>query len=186
MSEPSGNLVTPIATNPSGLPRGLELDANDALKVTQSDGSTIAANDYVWDGSAWVEKSGDTAGVEYVNPLPHGVISSYGGAQAFAYNVANNNTVTIYTVPSGKTLWLTSLFLSANQTVAAATSTIIRLYNATPTEIMRWAYLMSIIEASHQFWSFNPPLKLDAGFTLQITSPTANVFAHLSMTGYLL
>jgi hypothetical protein len=34
LSDPDGNVVTPVADNPSGYPRGLEVDAGDALKVS--------------------------------------------------------------------------------------------------------------------------------------------------------
>jgi len=53
MADPKGNLVTPVAFNPSGYPLALEVDANGYLKITQTTPGNLAVAAYGYVNSGW-------------------------------------------------------------------------------------------------------------------------------------
>ena len=53
MADPKGNLVTPVAFDPSGYPLALEVDANGYLKVTQTSPGSLAVAEYGYVNSGW-------------------------------------------------------------------------------------------------------------------------------------
>jgi hypothetical protein len=118
MAYPNGRLVTPTGFNPSGVPRALELDANDYLKVAIAAWLEGAVDVKGWTGAAWtpllVNASGQAIAVgkgtsEEVNAAlltparalvgGHGYISgawqknplSFGYSGQVAQQVANND-----------------------------------------------------------------------------------------------
>ena len=53
MADPKGNLVTPVAFDPSGYPLALEVDANGYLKVATASAGNFLVGTHGYVGGAW-------------------------------------------------------------------------------------------------------------------------------------
>jgi len=98
MADPKGNLVTPVAFDPSGYPLALEVDANGYLKV-----ATASADNFL------VGTHGYVSGAWHKSPISLGY-SSIVGERIINTNLpAGNSDINSTAVPEGKIHILTNL-----------------------------------------------------------------------------
>lgn len=117
------------------------------------------------------------------NPIVSSVPREFNGATLInASNTASNAENTVYEVPAGKKLWLVSMVLDVNfaagTTGNAAYAQIdggncIRLYGA------------SAAGTKMQTLGTNQLVEVTAGVKIEIETLSANVFAAVAITGYL-
>lgn len=184
MSEPRGNLVLPVAENPSDELRGLELDANDNLMVSVQSTVEHEVDNNIFDGTNWQKQKGDTSGNTYAILLPHGIYGLSGVSAIAKRAVATNATTTIHTVTAGKTFYLTSIWVVALNTAAAASGPVLKITTAAPADIMIWDLQLNGIGHGELSLPFNPPIPVSAGNLIVVLSAAPAVTVVGSITGY--
>jgi len=117
------------------------------------------------------------------NPIVSSVPREFTGATLInASNTASNNENTVYEVPAGKKLWLVSLVLDTNFAAGTAANAAyaqidggycIRLYGA------------AAAGTKMQTLGTNQLIEIKAGVKIEIETLSANVFASVAITGYL-
>lgn len=103
--------------------------------------------------------------------------------------ILNNSPQTIYTTPTDKDFYLTNVALSTSKDVTA-TSIVTALsatVNGITGVILRLCTLTLTAERGEMACSLNPPIKVDPGSAITITTSTnvGNIAAAGSIVGYL-
>ena len=159
---PKGNLVTPVAFNPSDALGVFNVDSSGNLKVTIA-GETVTVSATV---------------------LPHDVYNQSGVTQKLADNTANNATVTVYTVTTGKTLYLNSLHITLVTTNAGITVGTLVIANASAVAQITYGLYAVLNSLSIVSIPFPVPMQLGSAWTIKITSPDLTTSIKAAIHGY--
>lgn len=118
--------------------------------------------------------------VKHVGVRPTGLM---GATQIAKWAYANNSTAIVHTVTTGKTLYLTSIIMSAVPIAAGEAHFSVRdtgdtlAYHLGQTRCLINAGFISPA-------SFQPALEIPAGYDIYVVSDTANFLALLSIFGW--
>ena len=113
-----------------------------------------------------------------------GTRPGHNGEQVIENNTANNATAIVYTVPAGKTLFLTTAVLAGFGT-AASINNFGSIYDSTPAQWREIGRLPVFANGGTAYAaSFNPPLEVPTGYTVRITSGVASCWAYLTIHGW--
>lgn len=115
---------------------------------------------------------------------PHGVWEIEGITQILEYNIPLNDAATIYTVPAGKTGYLTCIFFQVNNQGADDQGAWIYIYDDEDTA--QALFELNIIEQTSKqvTISFSPPLRMGAGWYIQSERASTTVESSLTIHGY--
>ena len=115
---------------------------------------------------------------------PHSVFDVDGVSQVLKYGEAVNTTSTIYTVTTGKTLYLTSLFAHISNSSAGGNVVDFQIYNDSAVLQMQWRLAAVAGALNVMAIPFSTPVKLLSAWTVALKSPAALVYIRGSFTGY--
>lgn len=105
--------------------------------------------------------------------------------QIIANGSTNNTSVTLYTVPSGKSFYLTSIALAAyNNSGATGGDALLRIHNTVPAVVNLWRILMHTAMSDTLTLAFPIPIKIQADWTIRIITSAATVFIGATITGF--
>lgn len=107
--------------------------------------------------------------------------------QVNAFNYANNTDVPVYTVPTGKTLYLVSFNASFDNEAGAARIGYTRILTGAAAIwwLLSFSSLTNTGSDNHGF-SFSVPLEVPAGYVFAAFSGGADAVQYLSISGYLI
>lgn len=128
----------------------------------------------------------DANGRLNANVFPHDYYSVLTPTIVYASTTANNAENTIYTVPAGKTLYITSLYLCIGNTAATAQNGRARLYNAASVLQVEWIVSAKAGDQMNQSIGLSSPLAVPTGYTVRNFSSLLNCFSTVTIAGYLL
>lgn len=132
-------------------------------------------------GKVFVDASGR---VYTKTSIPHSVYTLDSGAFVGKDGQANNNTVVLYTVTAGKTLYVVSIFVETAQAVAAGGSGYLQVRNTSDVVQYQWKSYLPLAGQLEFALSFPVPLSLAAGWDIALFSDNANTYAIGTFTGY--
>lgn len=101
-----------------------------------------------------------------------GVRPAHGGEQIAKFATANNNTVTIYTVPAGKTLYLCTAWLDVTTAAVGYSAIYIRDELDAHWLPLRRIYQTASSYPSDSWITFWPPLEVPAGYDVVVYRST--------------
>lgn len=115
-----------------------------------------------------------------------GTRPGHNGNQVFTYNHANGDAVVvIYTVPAGKTLFLTYMSLGSRESVAADGLAALLVYTGVPAI---WNYLIphkyDLAGQMTSVVALSFPIEIPAGYTVRVLSNHANIDATAVIAGW--
>ena len=107
--------------------------------------------------------------------------------QIFNFNEADNATVVLYTVPTGKTAFINNVVYYAYNTSGGVGFCYFGVFNATPTlvSILGLTYFTGD-GSEQQSTNFNVPFEIPANYTFKLISGAANVKVGATIYGYTL
>jgi hypothetical protein len=169
MADPKGNLVTPVAFNPSGYPLALEVDANGYLKVATASAGNFLVGTHGYVSGAWQK-----------NPILFGYSAGLYETVSNIDLAAGNNVLVTSIVPAGW-IWV-------------ATNISIYYYGTSPvfidvriTHAAQYYFIMrQRLPVSDQFYDRQGWWVLESGdyFSMIIIGATAGDDAIISVTGF--
>lgn len=195
MAEPKGLLVVPVGFRTDGSLHALELDNSDRLKVlidsitgsvivTQTTPDNLRVSPYFYDGSTLQKGVGHTDGVQRTAPESHKIFDVSGVAQVGKYGTANNNSVTVYTVPANKKAYITSVYMCISNQSGGGNAMYVEVQDATPAVSFQWELPANNTQIFSATVSPGVPVQLLTGWSMRVRSPVLNLFARLTITGY--
>lgn len=117
-------------------------------------------------------------------PYPHGIWGIAGITQVNVFKTATNQTVVAYTVPSGKTFYLTHVYLTADNTSGAAATGRFYMRTGAPAEVVRWQMNLPTDGHFQIAWNLNPPIQAPEDYDFPLTSGGANYTISATIHGY--
>lgn len=127
------------------------------------------------------------ADVEYREPNQVkwlGYRPGHRGDQVIEYNNVSNGNQTVYTVPSGKTFFLTGWTFTANAS-ATGVNAFFNLRNAGGGLVLRWHYIhfdaVGQVEDSRGLMF---PIEIPEDYYIEIATSAATVDAHCTVWGW--
>lgn len=117
-------------------------------------------------------------------PIPVGKIPTH-ATQIIASQTKADGIEIVHTVTAGKTLYLSSVAISIDNSAAVSGRGRVFIYNATPIEVYRIFSLRALIDAGiGQSLSFLPPMELAASWSIRVESSLAAVNVTCFIHGY--
>lgn len=113
-----------------------------------------------------------------------GMRPGHNGTQVALTGMANNNTVVVYTVPAGQTLYLCTVTLTSN--FGAAGSGWAWLETAGAVFVYGFSGVLNTagsgaLGSTAQFW---PPMEVPTGYVIKVISGAAGLLIYASIYGW--
>ena len=195
MAVPKGFLTVPVAFRSDGTLRTLELDDSDYLKVAVQtsglpSGAATAANQATMITALQLiddlRNALNDVGTDELRTIPynHGIWGVSGVTQVFDNGQQINGIGAFYSVPSGKTFYMTSLYIqTVNRAEQNATGRVM-IRDDENTAVITWRVDSYNYLTYTAALTFNPPLMLPEDYDVTIDSDQANYVVNATITGY--
>lgn len=115
---------------------------------------------------------------------PHGIWDKAGVIQVLESDEALNASVILYTVPGGKTLYLTSLYARFVTGADAGAVPAILIRDEGDNVIVNWYMRLAASSGANLELNFCPPIVVPTGYDMVAYSPNNNTHAFGSIHGY--
>lgn len=122
----------------------------------------------------------------FVGVIPHLIINELNYTDIFAEGSVGGGSATIYTVPTGKTGYVTGLTVGISQRVTAVYYGYVIFYRSGGFFRGRWLFNGGLQSEYALHIPINPPLKLASGDYIDLWSSDANYVIRLTALGYTL
>lgn len=122
----------------------------------------------------------------FVCNVPHLIIDELNYTEIFAEGSVGGGSTTIYTVPTGKTGYITGLTVGISQRVAAVYYGYVLFYRSGGFFHGRWLFNGSIVSEYALHIPINPPIKMASGGYIDLWSSNADYIMRLTALGYTL
>lgn len=107
------------------------------------------------------------------------------GTQVVASGASNNNTVTIYTVTTGKTLYLAGYSVDDSTSSGGDTAALIVTNAADATQYSLHSFKAGLVAVSPSVGRLiQPAIKIPAGYKIKVTSSGANSYVSACINGW--
>lgn len=172
VADAAGHLQVDVLT--SGLPAGGATAANQTTMITALqliDDLRNALNDVGTDELRTI-------------PYPHGIWGVPGVTQVLDKAQKTNGISSFYTVPSGKTLYLTSLYMQSFNNGAGDATGRVLTRDASDVIISTWRLDCLQTQQLAVYFPFSPPLKIPEDYDIVLDSDNAGYTINATITGY--
>jgi len=113
-----------------------------------------------------------------------GVRPAHRGTQVKAHGMANNGTVTIYTVSAGKTLFVTAMHVFMRCTSGTSANSIIWRDNKNDVWFVVGRPSAGAAGQAFACVNYNPPFEVPAGCYLTVSTDQAAAYLSVSIVGW--
>jgi hypothetical protein len=103
-------------------------------------------------------------------PIPQGVYDTESITQLWYFAQVANSEDTVLTVASGYEQYIYDMLVSYRNLTVGHRPATIHIYDTTPTEIGKYAIRCAPEFSSSFYLTFNPPIRLTAGYSITVDS----------------
>lgn len=162
----------------------LSVDSSGRLTLFQQTPNNLQVGNNFFDGSNWQKAKAFSDGILQTLDVPNKYHSISTLTQLTGGNFASAGETTLYTVPANKSFYLYTLTIGGSSTDAVPRAAQFRIYDAVPAIIDNIQYGLGPNGGGAMSVTFERPMKLSAGFSLRVFSPSAGVSSLASYYGF--